>query len=72
MNNVTTYKVPNTRLGSKAMYSNIINRNNVTLGQNKYGDLSALKETRYFSAVDAGLYFGDVYIDECVDISFTM
>lgn len=72
MNNVTTYKVPNTRLGSKAMYSNIINRNNVTLGQNKYGDLSALKETRYFSAVDAGIYFGDVYIDECVDISFTM
>ncbi len=72
MNNVTTYKVPNTRLGSKAMYSNIINRNNVTLGQNKYGDLSSLSETRYFSAVDAGIYFGDVYIDECVDISFTM
>ena len=72
MNNITTYKVPNTRLGSKAMYSNIINRNNVTLGQNKYGDLSNLTETRYFSAVDAGIYFGDVYIDECVDISFTM
>lgn len=72
MNNINIYKSPNIRLGSKSIYSNIINRNNVTLVQNKYGDLSHLSETRYFSAVDAGIYFGDVYIDECVDIAFTM
>lgn len=68
MNNINTYNPHNIRLGDKAMYSNIVNRNNETLT----GNLSGLSQTRYFSAVDARIYFGDVYIDEAQKINFIL
>lgn len=68
MNNINTYNPHNIRLGNKAMYSNIISRNNETLNSS----LSSLAQTRYFSAVDARIYFGDVYIDEVQQIIFQL
>lgn len=68
MNIINTYNTHNIRLGDKAIYSNIVNRNNETLT----GNLSGLSQTRYFSAVDARIYFGDIYIDEVQKIKFTL
>lgn len=68
MNTINTYNAHNIRLGNKAMYSNIVNRNNETLK----GDIASLNKTRYFSAVEARIYFGDVYVDEIQYIDFSV
>lgn len=69
MNTINTYNQHNIRLGSKAMYTNIVNSNNSTLAEN---NLSGLVKARHFAAVEARIYFGDVYIDEAQYINFSV
>ena len=47
------------RLGNKTLFNNVVpNQNNVNV--------------RYFSSIDAEIYFEDLYIDECVQINFAV
>ena len=69
MNNIKTYHIAPSNVGNKTLYTTIVNRNNPTLPEalrNKYG------ETRYFSGIDAEIYFGDIFIDEAININFTL
>lgn len=55
------------RLGDKALYTNVVNRSHKALTKellSKYG------QARYYSAVDAEIYFGDIYIDDVCTISY--
>lgn len=65
MNTINTYNTSESkysgRLGNKALYTNI---------NNNPGSL--YKQTRYFSGVDAEIYFGETYIDEAVNINFSL
>lgn len=56
---VNMYTAARQRLGNKTLYNNtVINQNN--------------QQVRYFSGIDAEIYFGDVYVDETVAINFTV
>ena len=56
---VNMYSAARQRLGNKTLYNNtVINQNN--------------QQVRYFSGIDAEIYFGDVYVDETVAINFTV
>ncbi len=56
---VIPYESPRQRLGNKTLFTNITkNQNNLNV--------------RYFSGIDAEIYFEDIYIDETVQISFTV
>lgn len=49
----------NQRLGNKTLYTNLVpNQNNVNV--------------RYFSSIDAEIYFDDIFIDECSQINFAV
>lgn len=65
MNTINIYNTSESkysvRLGNKALYTNI---------NNNPGSL--YKQTRYFSGVDAEIYFGETYIDEAVNINFSL
>lgn len=56
---VIAYSSGRQRLGNKTLFTNIIqNQNNV--------------DVRYFSGIDAEIYFEDVFIDETVQIAFNV
>lgn len=61
MNTINTYNTSQSkyRLGDKALYTNI----NTT---------SSNVQKRYFSGIDAEIYFGETYIDEAVNINFNL
>lgn len=69
MHTINEYPTKSNRLGDKALYTNVNTRNNQTLFDN---GLSNLYKTKYFSGVDAEIYFGDIYIDEAVNINFSL
>lgn len=55
---ITNYDVRQ-RLGNKTLFTNLVpNQNNINV--------------RYFSSIDAEIYFEDVYIDECAQINFAV
>lgn len=56
---VIAYSSSRQRLGNKTLFTNLVkNQNNVNV--------------RYFSGIDAEIYFEDVFIDETVQISFNV
>jgi hypothetical protein len=55
-NDVNTYVPTKRSLGNKTLFTNIIKNGNTSV--------------RYFSGTDAEIYFGEIYIDEVVQIQF--
>lgn len=56
---VISHSSPRQRLGNKTLFTNIVkNQNNI--------------DVRYFSGIDAEIYFEDVFIDETVQIAFNV
>lgn len=56
---VIAHSSPRQRLGNKTLFTNIVkNQNNI--------------DVRYFSGIDAEIYFEDVFIDETVQIAFNV
>jgi hypothetical protein len=66
MSNFESISLGDQSLGNKALYSSTVSK--------KPGlfPLESSKEAKYFSSIDAEIYFGDLYIDDVTEINFQL